>query len=48
MEQALPRRVQIVMLSELLHCERAARLLRRELPERMTELEESLNPERRK
>ena len=48
MEQAFPRRVQIVMLSELLHCERAARLLRRELPERMDELEEMLNPERRK
>ena len=48
MEQAFPRRVQIVMLSELLHCERAAQLLRRELPERMVELEESLNPERRK
>ena len=48
MEQAFPRRVQIVMLSELLHCERAARLLRRELPERMDALEEMLNPERRK
>ena len=48
MEKAFPRRVQIVMLSELLHCERAARLLRRELPERMDELEEGLNPERRK
>ena len=47
-ERAFPRRVQIVMLSELLHCERAARLLRRELPERMDELEEMLNPERRK
>ena len=47
-ERVFPRRVQIVMLSELLHCERAARLLRRELPERMDELEEMLNPERRK
>ena len=45
MENAFPRRVQIVMLSELMHNERAARFLRRNLPERIRALEGRLNPE---
>lgn len=45
MENAFPRRVQIVMLSELMHNERTARFLRRNLPERIRALEGRLNPE---
>ena len=45
MENAFPRRVQIVMLSELMHNERTARFLRRNLPERIRTLECRLNPE---
>ena len=45
MERALPRRAQVVMLSELMHRERAARFLRRALPECMAALEKALNPE---
>ena len=45
MENAFPRRVQIVMLSELMHNERTARFLRRNLPDRIRALEGRLNPE---
>ena len=45
MENAFPRRVQIVMLSELMHNERAARFLRRNLPDCICALEGRLNPE---
>ena len=44
MHQAFPRRVQIVMLSDLVHDERVYRALQKALPEKMQELEDALKP----
>ncbi len=45
MQQAFPRRVQIVMLSDLEHDERVNRTLRRILPDQMKALSDALKPQ---